>query len=33
MTEETRRLLWPLQTDEEISDHWKIFCELRGKKI
>lgn len=29
MSDETKRLLWPFQTEEEIQLHWKLFNESR----
>jgi hypothetical protein len=31
MSEEIRKLLFPLSTQEEIDKHWKEFLESRGQ--
>lgn len=32
MSEEIKRLLFPLQNEEEISKHWQDFVESRRKE-
>lgn len=32
MSDEVRRLLWPIQTEEEEIKHWEMFHKSRGKE-